>query len=362
MSGRVLASKGFRTLIIEARKEIGRPVQCAEAISDRCLEASGSDSGPHLINRINECSIMSPSGDELRFNSRGWCLDRPMFEEKMVEIAVSSGAQVRTGCRVSDVRRTYGGFEVFADGENIRSRTLVLACGPTSRLPERVGLPMNNTFIRGLNVKIKIKDRSDRLIFLVDGSFKGGYGWYFPRGEEVNVGYCGGVNIREGLDRILTRLKIKESDVSSYQGGVIPVGGPLKPFHVPGAILVGDAGGFSHPVSKGGIYGAIISGREGALCIADHLSDDEKGLEKAARRMIEHPAFEETNLKRAALLGSLSNEQMDSITEIAGGRPVREVGRLRFLLKALSRPALYPVISRSGTLLKNRLQWAMDSW
>lgn len=362
MAGRVIASKGFKTLVIEARKEIGRPVQCAEAISDRCLEASGSGKGPHLLNRINECSIMSPSGDELRFNSRGWCLDRPVFEEMMVEMAKGSGAQVRTGCRVSDVRRTSVGFTVFADGEKIRSRTIVLACGPTSRLPERIGLTLNETFFRGLNVKIKKKDRSDKLIFIVDGSFKGGYGWYFPRGEEVNVGYCGGANVMDGFKRTLSRNRIKESEISSYQGGVIPVGGPLKPFHIPGAILVGDAGGFSHPVSKGGIHGGMISGREGALGIVDLLSDDEKGLEKAAMRMIGHPAFEETNLKRAALLGSLSNEQLDSITWIAGGRPVREVGRFRFLLKALSKPVLYPIISRSGMLLKKRVQWAMDSW
>ena len=57
------------------------------------------------------------------------------------------------------------------------------------------------------------------------------------------------------------------------RGGLIPVGGPVRPFAAPGVLLVGDAAGLVSPLTAGGIHNAFHFGRRAAQAVSDHLRD-----------------------------------------------------------------------------------------
>ena len=67
---------------------------------------------------------------------------------------------------------------------------MVLACGPVSHLNREFGLSENREFMLGLGAKMGKEDSSEVMEFHTKGELEGGYGYYFPRGSEVNVGLC----------------------------------------------------------------------------------------------------------------------------------------------------------------------------
>jgi digeranylgeranylglycerophospholipid reductase len=83
------------------------------------------------------------------------------------------------------------------------------------------------------------------------------------------------------------------------RGGLIPVGGPVRPFASRDVVLVGDAAGLVSPLTGGGIHSALRSGRAAGVALAGHLLDGAPALDRALAGT--YPRYAAKRALRAAL-------------------------------------------------------------
>jgi len=112
---------------------------------------------------------------------------------------------------------------------------------------------------------LRLKKKLDDLLIFFRDYIKGGYGWIFPKGDIANVGVGIDLDYRLNVVEVLNKF-VKELEDFIYiktilgrTGGFIPGEGIVKPLRGK-FLLVGDAGGFCHPITGGGIANAVITG------------------------------------------------------------------------------------------------------
>ena len=354
-----LGREGYSVILLDPKKGPGIPVLCGEAISKNTLELSGLDpDGPWIVNPISGYRLRSPSGDDLFSVTEGFNIKRDLFDKELCKIAEGNGVELNFGITVSSIEEKDHIWNIRTSRGLLRSRSIVVACGVNRHiLPQVIPDNIPGT-IKALGAKINGKDQGDELLFLVKGSLKGGYGWYFPRNDEINIGVLTHGDVSNEFEWLLKTTGIKRNDIRSYHGGEIPISGPLKTYRNDNCIIVGDAGGFSNPVSKGGIVGAILSGKEGAKALAGSLSGSEDRLKEWSKKMREHPAFSHMNLERLEFLTSLDDNTLDSLTEIAAGRDVWDIRKTELLKGTWKRPELLRAIRGALRIARGGREWA----
>ena len=125
-------------------------------------------------------------------------INRPEFDQQLVEHAQKAGAELRTGVTVQRVeqhgsavpdRRTVA--VVLQGGETVLARAVVGADGSASRIGAHVGVKLDQVDL-GLEAEIPVpetvaEDWKGRV--LIDwGPMPGSYGWVFPKGDTLTVG------------------------------------------------------------------------------------------------------------------------------------------------------------------------------
>jgi geranylgeranyl reductase family protein len=359
-AARILAEKGHKVILLDSKIVPGSPVQCGESISINTLKLSGlEENGPWTVNKVSGYRIRSPSGKDLFSSTTGVNIKRDVFDKELWSRAEAAGAHSRSRTHIGTIRKKVdGSWDVKGRNINLSGRALVMACGVNRHLLSQIFPEYAPTTIKALGAKISTKDDSEELLFYVKGSLRGGYGWYFPRMKEVNVGIATFGNVREEFQWVLNRTGVSKDQIISYHGGEIPVTGMTSVNIGDDCILVGDSGGFSNPISKGGVVGAILSGITGAEAISDSISGNGGSLEKWKKSMIEHPAFSPLNLDRMSFLASLDDRNLDSLTDIADGRDIWTIKKTEVIKKAWKRPWLIRSVKGSLHLVKGGRDWA----
>lgn len=227
---------------------------------------------------------------------------RSLFDAKLREIAESSGAEVRHGCRIAQIR--VSGNRVLArtgEGEEIAARYLVVSTGVGSKLPEQLGFPARKPEDLGhcwgteaaYDARSQISAWRSQYgftpIFLFFGFVTYGYFWVFPKGGSMNVGMgstlpesakYGKLHLegyRKGLE-LAKKLNVL-SDTSPFKvdrSWLIPAK-PRARTVAPElrAVLAGDAAGFVHPLTGEGISGSVRSGVLAARTVKEALDRED---------------------------------------------------------------------------------------
>ncbi|HKY92950.1 MAG TPA: hypothetical protein VJM11_18000, partial [Nevskiaceae bacterium] len=145
----------------------------------------------------------------------------------------------------------------------------------------------------------------DRLHCFLDSQLAPGHiGWLFTGVRGIaQLGLAARLPTQPDLDalvgRIRSRFDFRLAVRVERRGGLIPVGGPVRRWHAPGVVLVGDAAGLVSPLTAGGIHLALASGEAAAHAIADHLL---RGAPDPARVLAPaRPAFAVKRWLRAAM-------------------------------------------------------------
>jgi geranylgeranyl reductase family protein len=124
-----------------------------------------------------------------------------------------------------------------------------------------------------------------------------GYGWIFPLGGgRANVGVGlrldvarnNKVSLRRAFEHFIRDCRVaaglsRAQQVGRAKGGLLSLASQRIRRTYPGALLVGDAGAFISPISGGGIYNALESGRIAARVAWEALQGD-GGTDEALRQ------------------------------------------------------------------------------
>ena len=279
----VASRGGLSVLVLEKDRDIGMPVRCGEAISDKGLRYFHDPDPRWILSTIDRIKLTAPNGTEIEFdlNDKGYILDRRIFDYDLAHMAAQEGAMIVTKAYVNgliiddDMVCGVKGNYLNSPFE-VKAKFVIGADGVESRVG-RWG---------GLRTQVKLKDmesgiqktisgievQSNKFEFYLSRKWApGGYLWVFPKGNNsanVGLGISGyfakeGKSAQKFLDEFLQWKYPKCSVLTTVVGG-IPVDKTLKCMVADGLMLVGDAAHTVNPMTGGGISSGMMSGMAAA--------------------------------------------------------------------------------------------------
>jgi geranylgeranyl reductase family protein len=272
------AQGGLRVAVVERRKEIGVPVQCAEFIPLPLARLAMPEGVQQQ--RIRGMVSHLPSGRVDKSMSPGLMVDRAAFDQALARQAEESGASLYLNSRLGALDSAGSSAIAATPHGAVRFdyRLLVAADGPHSFVARSLGLPRQE-MVHARQYTVPLLAASEETEIWLSPDYPGGYAWLFPKGGVANLGL--GVDKRLGADPkalldALHRKLIDEGRVGeailSRTGGAIPVGGLRQNLVMGNILFVGDAAGLAHPVTGAGIAAAVASGELAGQAAAAWLS------------------------------------------------------------------------------------------
>jgi len=275
-----LARGGARVLVLDAAR-FPRVKLCAGWVTPavwRTLEVDPA-AYPHTIQPFSRATIeLEGEVHETAWpTTASYGIVRKEFDDFLLRRAASAGAQVRDGMRVQAIERLGEGFAVSAGGERFVAPIVIGAGGhhcPVARAlgdvseEETVVVARESETRLGAALLGELTERSGTPELFAEPDFRG-YGWYFTKGDFLNVGVgCvgGGANLQRRCEAMVQRLR---------DDGRLPENVEIEPFkghayalrlraprRIAGErfVLVGDAAGLARGVSGEGIGPAVESG------------------------------------------------------------------------------------------------------
>lgn len=297
MAARVLAAAGFRTLVLEKKKVVGEPVQCAEGVSRFGLESNGLRPREEWVSqKVSGARCILPNGTSF-FITRlpGYAIDRAAFDRWIVDRAVEDGAELQTSTRVTGIVARDNGWRVEANGASFDARTVIAADGPTSLIAKTLGLVRRQEFIRAYEYRFRREDvpndDPDRFLLYVGKRYDGGYAWIFPKGEAVNVGAGGHIDAHAATITFCREHGIDPTKQQKIIAGTIPYRYDFTTYALPGLAVVGDAAGVTNPMNGAGIHPGLFSGRLAGEFAAHALEHEDPASVAGYDRVIRASPF-----------------------------------------------------------------------
>lgn len=168
----------------------------------------------------------------------------------------------------------------------MRCRWLVGADGPRSAVTRAFGLGRNRLFLAGTEAELEGLALDEPAAFhcFLDSELAPGYlGWAIPRVGVTQVGLASRLPRRPDNEAFMRRvgevLDLRGSRIVARRGGLIPVGGVVRPFARDRVLLLGDAARTVSPLTAGGIHTAVHYGEilAAAIDAREHRGGPEPG-------------------------------------------------------------------------------------
>ncbi len=275
----IASQNGLSVLVLEKDREIGVPVRCGEAVSDKGLRIFHSVEKEWINSIITRIRLVAPNETAIEFDltESGYILDRKIFDLALAKKAEDNGAIIKTEAYVNglifDEDKVVGVTgEYQGESFSLTAKIIVGADGVESRVGRWAGL----------STHVKLKDMESAIQKTVTGIdvenhifefylsrnwAPGGYLWVFPKGKRsANIGLAiSGLYAKEGksaykyLQEFLNRKYPNVSTQTIIAGGV-PVAKTVKNMVTEGLMLVGDAAHTVNPMTGGGIISGMRSG------------------------------------------------------------------------------------------------------
>ncbi len=301
----IAARAGLSVIALEKKKVVGIPVQCAEFIP---LPLGRYARGEVRAQPIEGMSTYLPSGARSARGFAGLMIRRDRFDQALARQAQREGALLWTDSALRSVDAEARTARVSTAGglREIGYRALVAADGPLSAVAACLDLPrLPLVTTRQYTVPL-LREHRDTDIWL-SPRYPGGYAWLFPKGSVANLGVgldpAFEADLKVPLEALHATLAAEGrvgGEVLLRTGGPIPVGGLRERLVVGAALFAGDAAGFTHPITGGGIAPAVVSGERAGAAVARWLAGERNALTAYEEEMREEfgPALERALVAR----------------------------------------------------------------
>ncbi len=291
LAARTAAESGHSVLLVEKRPAIGAPVRCAEGIGKDVLAEFIDPDERWISAEIKRATIVAPDNttmileSELAGSKVGYILDRKVFDRELVWQAADAGADIAVKTRATAPVLQDGAVKgAFIDScgqkKKVSADVVIAADGVESKFSRWCGIdttvPVREIMSSVQYVMTDIDiDPHSTVFFLGNEVAPEGYLWIFPKGvrsANVGIGISGkksghGHRAKDYLDRFVSSRFPEGKIIECIVGGV-SVCQPLSCTVADGLILAGDAARVVDPLTGGGIYNAMYTGK----LAADHAS------------------------------------------------------------------------------------------
>ena len=330
------ARAGLSVILIEDHAEIGTPVHCGECLSDLAVANLELDLPDSVVSlRVEGIRVIFPDGTEKRLSEPGYVLEKHLFEQWIADEAVSEGANLHLGHKLTGMTRieSDGKFEGWlCEGKGatfpITAKILIDASGVAGICSKLTKLNERPKVIAGIQYEMHDVPTDGYLDFYIWPKYaKKGYLWMIPKCDgRANVGLVSEdkkglvkdldtfIDITHFSDLEITNPPWRDGSVSVRGfGGTIPISGPHEWTYSDGLMLVGDAAGFTSPLFEGGSHlalkSAVLAAETAAKAIeSGDLSGPNLASYQAAWKR-EFPPYEKI-LRGKSALYALSDDEM----------------------------------------------------
>jgi digeranylgeranylglycerophospholipid reductase len=300
VAARTAASEGYSVLLVEKRPAIGAPVRCAEGIGKEALAEFVKPDERWISAEIKRAELVAPDGVSMMLESGmagskvGYILDRKIFDRELVWQAAEAGAEVMVKTRAMAPVMADGKvkgavvdscgkkFKVHADltiaADGVESK-FTRWCGIDTTVPVREIMSSAQYLMTDIDI-----DPATTVFYLGNKVAPEGYLWVFPKGERtanVGIGISGkksgpGHRAKDYLERFVAGRFPDGKTIECIVGGV-SVCRPLPETVADGLMVAGDAARVVDPLTGGGIYNAMFTGRLAVQVGAKALSSGDLG-------------------------------------------------------------------------------------
>jgi len=374
-----LAEAGHSVCLVEKRPAIGAPVRCAEGIGKDVLAEFIEPDDRWISAEIKGARLVSPDGTtmnierEMAGSKVGYILDRKIFDRELVWQAADKGAEVHvktraTGPVLENCAVKGAKFETCGGVKEVRADVVIAADGVESKFARWCGVdtavPLRELMSCAQYVLTDIEiDPFVTVFYLGNKVAPEGYAWVFPKGERtanVGIGISSrrsrdGNRARDYLDRFVAEHFPDGKTIEQIVGGV-PVCRPLSCTVADGLMIIGDAARVSDPITGGGIFNAMHTGRlaagvaSGCISAGDCTGDALMAYDRAWRHSKLGKTLER-NYRIKEYFITLSDEKLNAV--------VRSMSRIN--LKDFSVFALVRQLIRHNPGLLLELKGLRDS-
>lgn len=262
-----LARSGLRVVVLEEHEKIGEPVRCTGIIGREAFERFFLPEKA-IIRAANSATFFSPSGDSLHMKKnkvQAYIVDRAAFDSSLADKAQEAGALYHLNSKVVGMQLGEGcvRVEVGSGGGKriIEARSVVLATGFGSRLPEKLGLGRVGDFVVGAQAELKTDGVEEVEVYFGQRVAPGFFAWLVPLSP--GRGLAGLFSRRHPGQYLAEFLEVlsRQGKVKGVEGKVTYGGIPLRPLPRTFShrlLVVGDAAGQVKPTTGGGIYYSLL--------------------------------------------------------------------------------------------------------
>jgi len=292
IAAKTAVEKGLSACIVEKRPAIGAPVRCAEGIGKEALLEFIEPDPRWISAEMTGADIVAPDGFCMKLGSAmagskvGYVLDRKFFDRELVWKAAEAGADVAVKSRASAPIIENGvvkGAKIEAGGKvtSVHAQVVIAADGVESKFSKWCGIdttvPVREIMSSVQYVMTDIDiDPGATVFYLGNEVAPEGYLWVFPKGKRtanVGIGISGrksgeGHRAKDYLDRFVKKTFPHGKTIEFIPGGV-SVCRPLPCTVADGLIIAGDAARVVDPLTGGGIYNGMFTGKLAAETAAD---------------------------------------------------------------------------------------------
>ena len=212
-AARRLAAGGWSVTVFEEHERIGSPVHCTGVLAEDVI-ASMDLPGEAVLNPLSTVRFVAPAGHSFDYTTattEAVVIDRAVFDAALADRATQAGAEIVRGQRVIGVDPATDGVDVtLADGDDVRARAVVLACGANYAFQSRLGLGMPSTFLQSAQLELPADRPGDVEIHFGSEIAPKGFAWAVPvrrrEGTFARIGVMADGDAGVYFSRMLARV------------------------------------------------------------------------------------------------------------------------------------------------------------
>lgn len=255
---RYVADNGLNVVMVEKKREIGIPLQCAGLLGQKIKEINVLPD-EYVLNQVRGAYIHSPSNNMMKVgkeNVQAYVIDRVGYDKYLANLAVDSGAELLMNHKVihSDLNGCIETKET-----NIQADIIVGADGHSSTISNNFNEKPRSFMAAQYLIKTDEPVFDLENVHLhVDDLISPGFLWTIPlTSSTARIGLFADMNYTE-LNNVLAKLMTTEPMfknariIQKYQG-YIPKYDPKKKIVDEKTILLGDAASQVKPTTGGGL-------------------------------------------------------------------------------------------------------------
>lgn len=319
-----LSGEGLDVAIIDKKRQIGYPLQCAGILSGHIFDTNELPDEV-ILNSVNGAFLHTQNHilNVKKEDPVAYVIDRIAYDEFLLNRAIGNGVEF-INQKVIDVDGE-NGITYLSNDQRINSKVVIGCDGYNSLLSKSMGnsqnaFPASQMLVRIDDESMELFRGSDENIgdyvdtYLLDDILPG-FLWVIPLGDNMyRIGLFSNQNHKIQNDFLRSFLNNNfEYEVIEKYKGFIPIFDDKNELVKDRLILIGDSAGQVKPTSGGGLLIAFDACRMASRYVVEAIVNDDIGILDGYQKEFRNRYLKEFNyqFKVQKTLNLLSNEDMD---------------------------------------------------